>query len=122
MIEICLHKSYASAVPMKERSAKNIIPAYLSGILAHKGGSVAILSNNGTEFENKVLNECPHGNSRTENVHNFLKCTFTKFLESSDLEWVDLLPFACYCYNIFPSSSSTESPFFLIFGCDPAKG
>ena len=54
-----------------------------------------------------------------ENVHNFLKRTLTKFLDSSDLEW-DELPFACYCYNIYPSSSGTESPFALIFGCNPA--
>ena len=47
---ICLHISYLFAVPMKERSAENVIQAYLLGILAHKGGSVAILSNNGAEF------------------------------------------------------------------------
>ena len=42
---------------MKEKSAKNVIQAYLSGILAHKGGRVAIFSDNGTEFKNKVANE-----------------------------------------------------------------
>ena len=44
------------------------------------------------------------------------------FLESGDLEWDDLLPFACYCYNIFPISNGIESPFFLMFGCNPAEG
>ena len=34
-----------------------VVQAYLSGILTHKGKSVAILSDNVTEFENKVLNE-----------------------------------------------------------------
>ena len=42
---------------MKEKSAENVVQAYLLGILAHKGGSVAILSDNGTEFKNEVLNE-----------------------------------------------------------------
>ena len=66
---------------MKEESAENVIQAYLSGILAHKGGSVAILSDNGTEFKNKAVNEAcdqfgtkrifsntfqPQGNSRIE--------------------------------------------------------
>ena len=37
--------------------AENVIQAYLSGILAHKCGSVAILSDNSTEFKNKVLSE-----------------------------------------------------------------
>ena len=42
---------------MKETLVENVVQAYSSGILAHKGGCVAILSDNGTEFENKVLNE-----------------------------------------------------------------
>ena len=64
------------------------VQAYLFGILTHKGGSVVILSDNGTEVKNKVLNEAcnqlgikqlfsspfhPQGNARVENVHNFLK-------------------------------------------------
>ena len=52
---ICLHTSYVLTVPIKERSAENVIQAYLSGILAHKGGSVGILSDNGTEFKIKLL-------------------------------------------------------------------
>ena len=42
---------------MKEKSVENVAQAYLSGILVHKGGSVAILSDNGTEFKNKAHNE-----------------------------------------------------------------
>ena len=54
---ICLHTSYDFAIPMMEKAAENVVQTYLSGIQAHKGGSVAQLSNNGTEFRNKVLNE-----------------------------------------------------------------
>ena len=72
------------------------------GILVQKGVNVVILSYNGTEFKNKVLNEVcdqldikrlfsnpfhPQGNAKVENVHNFLKRTLTKFLDSSSLEW-----------------------------------
>ena len=42
---------------MKEKSAKHLVQAYLSGTIAHKDGSVAILSDNDTEFKNKILNE-----------------------------------------------------------------
>ena len=73
---------------MKEKAAENVVQAHLSDILAHKGVSVAILSDNGTEFTNKALNEAcnqigikrlfsspfhPRGNSRIKNVHTFLK-------------------------------------------------
>ena len=62
------------------------------------------------------------GNSRIGNIHNFIKQTLTKFLESSDLELDDLLPFECYCYNTFSSSNGTESLFFLISRHNQAEG
>ena len=118
--------SYVFAIPMKETSAENVVQAYLSGISAHKGGSISILSDNGREFKNTVLDHTckqlailrlflnlfyPLGNLKIENVNNFFKRTLSKFLESSDLEWDELLSFVCYCYNIFPSSNETEPPF-----------
>ena len=42
---------------MKEKSAENVVQPYVSGIFAHKGGSIVILSYNGTEFKNTMLNE-----------------------------------------------------------------
>ena len=59
------------------------VKVYLSGILNHKGGSVDILSDDGTEFQNKVLNQVcdklainwpfanplnPQGNAKVENT------------------------------------------------------
>ena len=42
---------------MKEKSAENAVKAYLSGIFTHKGGSVEILSGNGTELKKAVLDD-----------------------------------------------------------------
>ena len=64
----------------------------------------------------------PQGNTKVENIHDFLKGTLTKFVDNNDLEWDKLLPFACYCYNRFPNNNGTESPFFLIFEWDPEEG
>ena len=44
------------SILMKERSAENVVQTYLSGISVHKGGSIAVLSDNGTQFKNTVLN------------------------------------------------------------------
>ena len=41
---------YVFAVPMKEKSAENVIQTYLSGVLAHEQTSVAILIDDGTEI------------------------------------------------------------------------
>ena len=88
------HMFYMLTILMKFKSIENVVQAYLSGILAHKGRSVAILSDNGTKFKNKILNEVydqlgikmiysnlfhPQGNAKVENVHNFLKRILTKF-------------------------------------------
>ena len=42
----------------------------------------------------------PRGNSRIENIPNFLKHTIAKFTYGSQLEWDDTLPLATYCFNI----------------------
>ena len=91
---ICLYTLYVFAVPMKEQSAENVVQASLSGILAHKGGSVAILSDNGTSFKDNVLHKAcdqfgikrlfskpfyPQCNSRIENIWNFLEQTLPSF-------------------------------------------
>ena len=54
---ICLHTSYVFVVPMREKSAENVVKAYLSGVVAYKAGHVPTLRYNGTEFKNKALNE-----------------------------------------------------------------
>ena len=132
---VFLHMYFVFALLTKEKSAESVVQAYLSGIPANKGGNVAILVDNGTDFQYKVLNEVcgqlsikrlfpspfhPQGNEKLENVHSFLKNP--QILGHSNLKWDELLPFACYCYNIFSGSNSTESPFFLMFGQDPTEG
>ena len=85
-----MHTSYAFTIPMKERSTKNVMQAYLSNIFAHKRASIGILG----DFKNTTLNEAcnqlgierkfsnpfhPQGNSRIESMHSFFKRTITKF-------------------------------------------
>ena len=97
---ICLYTSFIFAVPMKEISTTNEVQTYLFNIFIHKGGSVATLNDNGTEFKNKMLNVVfdqlgikrlftnafhLQGNAKVGNIHNFLKGTLTKFLDNSNL-------------------------------------
>ena len=39
LVTICMYISYVFAIPMKGKSAENIMQAYLSNIFANKGGS-----------------------------------------------------------------------------------
>ena len=111
--------------------------AYIREILPKTMCPKFILQDNGTEFKNEQMMsvfdtlsiKCiysnpyyPKGNSRIENIHNFLKCTIAKFMYGSQLEWDDALPLATYCYNITPSVDDLELPFYLHYGRDLLKG
>ena len=110
---------------------------YMKEMLPQTSCPKFILQDYGTEFRNEqlmsVLNSLgikyiysnpyyPKGNSRIENIHNFLKCTIAKFTYDSQLEWDDVLPLATYCYNIAPSVDDLESPFYQVHGRDPLGG
>ena len=122
---------------MPDKTAESVVEAYLSGILSRTGASMVCLLDNGSELKKtakwtqlkqlgiKCIHSNPYwpqGNSRIENVHNFLKRTVTKFLSSLDAEWDKVLPFACYCFNLTPTLENLESLFFLIHGRDPLEG
>ena len=94
-----------------------------------------MLSDNGTEFKNKMFEQIskelwleyklytlpyhPALNGRIEGFHAFLKACITKHV-APQLEWDVLIPLACVAYNFKPNEHSKESPFFLMFGRDPA--
>ena len=81
------------------------------------GPSKMILTDNGTEFKNKLWTEVfeklkieqkftpiysPQCNGRIEGFHKFLKATITKQLETH-VEWDDLVWKATAAYNFFPT-------------------
>ena len=93
-----------------------------------------ILSDNGTEFKNKIFEQVakelgvkyklytppyhPVSNGRIEGFHAFLKACIAKHT-MPQLEWDILVPLACATYNFIPNEHSKESPFFLMFGRNP---
>ena len=105
----------------------------LTKFIVSLGGSEKVLTDNGTEFKNKLINEVceqlgvkhkiysppyrPQSNGRIESFHYFLKACISKHI-TPQIEWDDVLPLACAAYNFLPNEHSKESPFFLMFGRD----
>ena len=105
----------------------------IDNIYAKFGGSLKILSDNGTEFKNQLFEKIakelgmkykiytapyrPSSNGHIEGFHNFLKACISKHV-SSQLDWTSVISLACAAYNFLPSEHSKESPFFLMFGRD----
>ena len=93
---------YTFHIPLKTKTASKVVQAYIDELYAKFGGSVKILSDNGTESENQLFTyattqlvvECkvyslschPQTNGRIEGFHNFLKPCMSKHVSKS-LEW-----------------------------------
>ena len=54
---ICMLTGYVFCVPLKTKTAEEVIQAYIDNVYAKFGGSLKILSDNGTEFKNKLLSK-----------------------------------------------------------------
>ena len=131
---ICMLTGYVFCVPLKTKTAEEVIQAYIDHIYSKFGGSMKILSDNGTKFKNKIFEQVakelgvvhklytppyhPASNGRIEGFHAFLKACIAKHI-APQLEWDVLVPLACAAYNFIPNEHSKESPFFLMFGRDP---
>ena len=125
---------YVFCIPLKTKTAEEVLQAYIDNVYSKFGGSMKILSDNSIEFKNKIFEQVakelgvmyklytppyhPASNGRIEGFHAFLKACISKHI-APQLEWDDLVPLACAAYNFIPNEHSKESPFFLIFGRDP---
>ena len=131
---ICMLTGFTFCIPLKNKTAEEVVKAYLNHICCVFGPSKKILTDNGTEFKNKMWEDVykllrmqhrvtpiysPQCNGRIEGFHRFLKATIGKQIQKG-LEWDDLVWKATSAYNFFPTESSGISPFFLMFGCEAA--
>ena len=131
---ICMLTGFTFCIPLKNKTAEEVVKAYLNHICCVFGPSKKILTDNGTEFKNKMWDDVykllrtqhrvtpiysPQCNGRIEGFHRFLKATVGKQIQKG-LEWDDLVWKATSAYNFFPTESSGISPFFLMFGREAA--
>ena len=130
---ICMLTGYVFCVPLKTKQASEVLQAYIDNVYTKFGGSLKILSDNGTEFKNQLFEKVakelgvkhkiytapyrPSPNGCIEGFHNFLKACISKHV-SPLLEWTSVIPLACVAYNFLHNEHSKESPFFLMFGID----
>ena len=131
---ICMLTGWTWCIPIPDKTAPVVLNAYLKHVHHVFGPSRKILSDNGTEFSNKLFETVakelgvehkvysppyhPQSNGRIEGFHSFLKACLAKHI-SKDVEWDEVCPLATATYNFLPNEHSRESPFFLMFGRDP---
>ena len=131
---ICMLTGYTFCIPLKTKTAEEVVRAYVTHVYAVFGPSQKILSDNGTEFKNKLFDQVakqlgvdykiysppfrPQSNGRIEGFHRFLKACIGKHIAKRS-EWPRVAPLATAAYNFFPNEQTKESAFFLMFGRDP---
>ena len=131
---ICMLTGYVFCVPLKTKTAEEVIQAYIDHVYSRFGGSLKMLSDNGTEFKNKIFEQVakelgvehklytlpyhPASNGQIEGFHAFLKACIAKHV-TPQLEWDVLVPLACAAYNFIPKEHSKKSSFFCMFRRDP---
>ena len=131
---VCMLTGFTWCVPLKTKTVEEVAKAYMDHIYSNFGGSIKILTDNGTEFKNKLFKEVviklgtefsihsppyrPQSNGKIEGFHRFLKTCIGKHINYG-LEWDELTPMATACYNFFPNCNARELAFFVMFGRDP---
>ena len=125
---ICMHTSYVFCIPLKTKTAQEVIQSYMRYVYSKFSGSEKILSDNGTEFKNKLFEEVskqlgmvykvylpPYRlqcNDKIEGFHKYLKSCIVKHI-MNNMEWDEFTDLATAAYNFVPKVTSKEAPFFL---------
>ena len=93
---ICMLMGYVFCIPLRTKTAEEVIQAYIDNIYSKFGGSIKSLNDNGTEFKNKIFEPAvkelgvvhklytppyhPASNGRIEGFHAFLKACIAKHI------------------------------------------
>ena len=133
---VCMLTGFTWRIPIKSKKATDVARAYMQHVYSILGGSMKILTGNGTEFKNEVFRDLlqklgteklihstpyrPQSNGRIEGFHRYLKACIAKHMRNG-LEWDQIMAMATAAYNYFPNMSAKESPFFLMYGRDPVN-
>ena len=132
---ICMLTGYVFCVPLKTKAAEEVTQAYIDNVYSKFGGSLKILSDNGTEFKNKVFEQVakelgvenklytppyhPASNGQIEGYHAFLKACIAKHMVHHS--WSGM--FWCLWHVLLTISYLTNIQrnllFFLMFGRRP---
>ena len=108
---VCMLTGFTWCVPLKTKTAEEVAKAYMDHIYCNFGGSIKILTDNGTEFNNKLFKEVisklgtefsihsppyrPQSNGKIEGFNRTVVQGNPHFL--SCLEKIPSITLTCYC-------------------------
>ena len=130
---VCMLTGYTFCIPLKSKSAEEIITAWRNHIIFLFGVCRKLLMDNFTKFKNDLFSRVaeqlgverkiysppyrPQSSSHIKGFHKFLKSCLAKHI-SRHREWDNVVPLATASYNWLLNQHSKESLFFVMFGRD----
>ena len=122
---------WTEACPLPDNTAVSVADAFFNNIICHFGMPSVIHSDQGREFENKVMHELcllggshktrttpyhPESNSWVERFNRTLLMMLAMFAGENKDDWDDLLPAVMMAYRSSVHESTRFSPYRLMFG------
>lgn len=127
----CDLSKYIIIKPIPDKQAETLAKAFIESCILVYGTPSIIRTDQGTEYKNEVFHKI---NSMLQITHNFstpyhpqtigslernhrcLNEFVRQFINESQSDWDDWLPYYAFCYNTTPHTDFPYTPFELIFG------
>jgi hypothetical protein len=124
----------AHFIPLKNRVAHTLALAFIREIWRLHGLPMGVVSDRDTVFTSKLWSEImrlldisqdmstayhPQTDGQTERVNQVLEQYLRTYCSWDQKNWVELLPYAEFCYNNTVHSSTKMTPFYANFGYHP---
>ena len=134
---ICCFTKYLVVVPLRDKTALTVANALLKHVYLIYGACELQVHDNGSEFVNSILQHLsrmmgiqdlrstayrPVANAAIERTHRTLNAVFAKTIKEHQRDWHEQAKYVCFAYNTAKHSSTTFSPFYLVFLREPRVG
>ena len=125
---------WPEAFPIPDKSADTIVSTFINEYLPVHMCPQYILSDNGTEFKNNLMDQVlqqfsidrifsapyhPQSNGKLQVFHKYLKTTLKKLCEKDQANWDRYLNQVLASYRITPNLATAQTPFIVVYGRDP---
>ena len=122
---------FSKAIPLENQEANTVAKEFVTRIICDYGIPQRVLTDQGTNFLSQVFkNVCkllkiekiqttayhPQSNGALERSHRTLAEYLRNFIEEDQTDWDEWLPYAMFTYNTTPHTSTSYTPYELVFG------
>lgn len=122
---------YCEAIPVADIKAETVARAFVEQVVCRHGCPAKLLTDRGTNFMSEVFREvckllqiekvhtasyAPSTNGMIERFHRTMKDMLSQYVERSQRNWDQVIPYILLAYRMTDHSATGYSPHFLLYG------